>query len=346
MGEKNQHKTWMIRAGQGGFLINEFFNKGIVALGWNELSKVSEKTNYEELKALVRGAYPDYSKGRISQSSGQLWRFFDEVSIGDRVVTYDPDGRWYYYGEVKSDYRYSKSNTYRHYRRVDWDDGAIERDDLVPESKNVLGSILTLFEIPDHVYEDLKKAHPSYLSEEDLADMEESLRMYEEYEKEQEDRIRDEVIAKSTEFIKDLIAELDSEQLEVLVAGLLTSMGYKSRLTPKVRDLGSDIHASPDGLGMLEPRIKAEVKHKNKSKAKASAPELRNFIGGLRTIEKGIYVSTTGFSQDAKYEAERANFPITLVDFDLLVELLLENYGDLEPEVKALVPLRKIYWPV
>ena len=73
--------------------------------------------------------------------------------------------------------------------------------------------------------------------------------------------------------------------------------------------------------------------------------DIRSFIGGMRGFHKGIYVATTGFTIDAKYEAERANFPITLVDADLLVELITENYEQLSPEVKALVPLRKIYWP-
>ena len=123
-------------------------------------------------------------------------------------------------------------------------------------------------------------------------------------------------------------------------------MGYKTRLTSRGSDLGSDIMASPDGLEMVEPIIKTEVKHKTKSKDKIGAPDLRNFIGGLRPPTRGIYVSTTGFTKEAQYEAERANFQITLVDLDRLVDLIVEYYEQLDTETKALVPLRKMYWPV
>ncbi len=341
----------MVRSGQGSFLLHEFLDKGICALGWNETGKISRKTKYKDLKKRLQSSYPEFSPGRLNQSSGQMWRFIDEIKEGHNIVTYDTDSRCYYFGEIISDYGYNTSYKFHHFRKVEWNEYPIDRDQLTPESKNILGSILTLFEIPEQVFNEIRAAHPGYISEEEFAEQVSILKQHEdesikEFEKEQEDRIREEVVARSIDFIQDSIAELDSNQIEKLVAGILTAMGYKSRLTPKVRDLGSDIHASPDGLGMLEPRIKAEVKHKSQSKEKVSAPELRNFIGGLRNIEKGIYVSTTGFTQDAKYEAERANFPITLVDFELLAELLVDNYETLAPEVKALVPLRKIYWPI
>ena len=276
-------------------------------------------------------------------SAGQLWRFYNEINIGDTVVTYDPNSRAYYLGTVKSNYKYSDKHEYHHFRDVEWEEGPHYRDELSTSSKNTLGAIMTIFLIPNEVKEELERAHPGYVSIEDLKD---SQRLYEEYQKEEEDRLREDIISRSNEFIKDLIAELSSDDVEKLVAGILAAMGYKCRLTPQGRDLGSDILASPDGLGMLEPRIKVEVKHKIISKSKVSAPDIRNFLGGLRGIEKGIYVSTTGFAQEAKYEAERANYPITLIDFDFLVDLLTEYYERLESNLKALVPLKRIYWPL
>lgn len=53
--------------------------------------------------------------------------------------------------------------------------------------------------------------------------------------------------------------------MEQLVAAILRAMGYKARVTPKGPDRGVDVIASPDGLGLEEPRIKAEVKHRPKT---------------------------------------------------------------------------------
>ena len=72
---------------------------------------------------------------------------------------------------------------------------------------------------------------------------------------------------------------------------------------------------------------------------------ITSFTGGLRPGHKGIYVSTGGFSKDAKYEAERSNIPVTLIDLDQLVKLIVQYYDSFDTETRALIPLTKIFWP-
>lgn len=127
-----------------------------------------------------------------------------------------------------------------------------------------------------------------------------------------------------------------------LVAGLLRAMGYKTHISAKGPDRGRDIIASPDGLGLEEPRIVVEVKHRDGT---MGADKVRGFVGGLRAGDKGLYVSTSGFSKEAKYEAERSNIPINLVDCDMLVNLIIQYYDAFDSDAKSLIPLRKIYWP-
>lgn len=85
-----------------------------------------------------------------------------------------------------------------------------------------------------------------------------------------------------------------------------------------------DVFASPDGLGFQEPRIKVEVKHRLKTAI--SAPEVRSFLGPLRPGDRGLYVSSGGYSREAKYEADRANIPVTLLDLDDLAESVVTFY--------------------
>ena len=337
-------RTWMVRAGRGGYLIDEFLSKGLISIGWNKIGALTKKTTYEELKDKLAETYPDDAKGRINQSAGQIWRFFNEFSIDDNVITYDPETRSYYIGQIKSEYKFSDIYEHHHIRFVSWDSYPYDRDYLTLESKNILGSILTLFEVPPSVVEEFEYLSPMKPpSNEFLQRMDEES---EEFTRQEEERIAKDIVGRSREFIKDIIVKLDWNEVEQVSSGILATMGYKTRLTSPGSDLGSDIIASPDGLGLVEPIIKVEVKHKVKSKEKVSAPDIRNFIGGLRHYTKGIYISTTGFSKEAQYEAERANFQITLIDFELFVDLLTENYEKLEPEIKALVPLKRIYWPI
>ena len=119
-------------------------------------------------------------------------------------------------------------------------------------------------------------------------------------------------------------------------------MGYKTRISPTGPDRGKDIIASPDGLGFENPRIVVEVKHRNQQIA---ADEIRSFLGGRHQNDKGLYVSTGGFSKEAHYEAERANIPLTLMDINELVQAIIEHYEKLDIETQRLLPMRKIYWP-
>jgi len=115
-----------------------------------------------------------------------------------------------------------------------------------------------------------------------------------------------------------------------------------TRISPIGPDRGRDTEASPDGLGLTDPRIVVEVKHRS---GQMGASEVRSFTGGLRPGHKGIYVSTGGFSWEAKYEAERSNIPVSLIDLDALVNLIVQYYDSFDTEMRALIPLTKIYWP-
>jgi restriction system protein len=81
-------------------------------------------------------------------------------------------------------------------------------------------------------------------------------------------------------------------------------------------------------------------------KSNTAPPELRSFLGGRHENDKGLYVSTGGFTKEARYEAERGRIPVTLLDLDDLVKALLEHYEGLDIQMQRLLPMRKLYWPV
>src|SRR4029079_3922832 len=95
-----------------------------------------------------------------------------------------------------------------------------------------------------------------------------------------------------------------------LVAGILRAMGYRTTVSEPGPDRGVDVFASPDGLGLQEPRIFVEVKHRTGA---MGADVLRSFLRGRRTRDLCLYVSTGGFTKEARYEADRANVPLTLI---------------------------------
>ena len=138
------------------------------------------------------------------------------------------------------------------------------------------------------------------------------------------------------------VNELGWEDMQLLVAGILRAMGYKTEISPPGADRGKDIVASPDGFGFEHPRIVVEVKHR---KGQMGSQEICSFLGGRHKDDRGLYVSTGGFTKDAQYEADRAAIPLQLWTLDRLVRALIEHYPATDAETKRIVPLKRLYWP-
>jgi len=327
---------WMVRAERGGRLFDQFKEEGIVALGLT-IGSIEKLKTRKEISALIHNNYPSWSTGKVSIWAGMLHRFQNEIVVGDGVITYNPSTRRYAVGEISSDCQFNPTLIPEDpfVRQVNWK-GEVARDDLLVATKNSLGAISTLFKLPIEAIDDLERALAGKQLPEKLADVDEQAS--------EEEEILKDIESKSIEFIKDRVNRLDWEEMQELVAGLLRAMGYKTRVSPAGPDRGKDIIASPDGFGFENPRIVVEVKHR--SKTAMGAHEIRSFLGGRHKDDKGLYVSTGGFSKDAYYEAERGNIPLTLMNLNDLVEAIVEWYEQMDVEAQRLVPLRKMYWPV
>lgn len=322
---------WMVRAGEDAFLIEDFKKKNYVSIGWNELSDLSSISSKEKIKELVEEKCDFYTKrSQINSAAGQISRFLFDFKKGDYVLSYDPANRVYLVGEIQSDYEYNeKLSEYHHVRRVKWI-GEVSRDKLSTSTRNTLGAISTIFQINDIAAREIvgilegREKGAEEISEEA-----------------EEESLKEDMVSRANELIKDHIIKLDWDDMERLVAGILRAMGYKTNLTEGGADRGKDIEASPDGLMLTEPRILVEVKHRS---GQMGSKEIRNFHSVLRG-RKGLYVSTGGFSKEAKYEAERGTEQLTLIDADRLVHLIIQNYDNFDVDTKLLIPLSKIYWP-
>lgn len=327
---------WMVRAQRGGRLFDEFESKSLVAIGWEEMGNMAHLQTRQEFSAAVAQAWPGSKPGQVAASAGQAFRFVREIKQGDRVVTYDPSERVYLIGTISGDYAFDPSqiSDNANIRRVSWS-GRVFRDQLTVSTRNSLGAISTLFLVPSEAAAELEsrlKGGALPVAEENPVE-----------ESEDADSIFKDVQDRAFEFIKDKINTLDWEELQELVAGLLRAMGYKTRISPRGPDQGKDIVASPDGFGFESPRIVVEVKHRSGSAMRSE--QIRSFLGGRHKDDKGLYVSTGGFSKDARYEAERASIPLTLMDSDDLVQAILEHYEQMDSDSQRLIPLRKVYWP-
>ena len=333
-------RLWMVRAGKNSLYVEDFLQKGIVAVDWR-VGNLANVHTRSEIGDLLKLAYLEANMHQVASSTGQLYRFRSEISVSDLVVTYQANTRAYHLGVVATGYRYTPElgESLIHSRGVKWT-GRVQRDALTPSTKNSLGSISTVFCISTSASEELQTlkadeaACPASVQDKELTAAIAELG---------DESIREDTEQRAIELMQDRISQIDWQAIQELVAGLLRAMGYRTRVSSAGPDRGRDIIASPDGFGFQQPRILVEVKHR---KGTMGAPDIRSFTGGLRQHDSGLYVSTGGFTKEARYEAERSNHPLALMDLADLSGAICEHYDKMDAETRALLPMRKIYWPL
>ncbi|MEE4381454.1 MAG: restriction endonuclease [Pseudomonadales bacterium] len=322
---------WMVRSGRGAEYIDDFMERSIIAIGWAEAGEIPGGSSRDAVLKHFRGGDADNgNRFQLSASAGQVFRFLTEMKTGDNVVTYDPRSRIYHVGRITSEPRWAPDVIERlpRQRSVKWI-RQVNRDDLSSSARNTLGAISTLFAVTEPAAAELLGRETGGGEGGGGGD---------------EQPTYESIRESAYEQIKDRITKLDPDEFERLVAGLLRAMGYKTRVTPKGPDRGVDIVASPDGLGFEPPRVVVECKHRTRSQM--GAQDIRSFLGGRHPDDKGLYVSTGGFTKDARYEAERASIPLTLMDFEQLVASIVDHYETFDSEARALLPLGRLYWPI
>ncbi len=146
---------WLVRAGENAFLIDDFKEESIVAIGW-EIGDLTGKTP-NEIKEIMAKKYPDATKTGLGLNSGQVIRFVCDFQIGDWVISFNPHTRRYLVGKITSDYYYSSklaekynqtNEFYPHFRDVKWL-GEAKRDDLSDSASKPLKSIMTVINLND-----------------------------------------------------------------------------------------------------------------------------------------------------------------------------------------------------
>lgn len=325
-------RWWMVRAGRGSELLEDFLDGHRVAIGFLD-ADVSGHLDKGSIRALVQAARPSESPSQIDGAASQLHRFKNTLAKGDMVVTFDTDARIYHVGTIASDYRYMATGAKRHVRDVKWS-AKVSREALTVPTRNSLGSSLTLFAIEGDARAEL--AAQATTTSPPVAQPQEAMAQdFQAYFEETERR--------AAELIADAFTAISPETMPMVVAALMRATGYHVRMGAAGADRGVDLYASPDPWMVRSPRVKVQVKHRE---AAMGGPELRNFIGTLQDGDTGIYVSTGGFTKDARYEAERSSRPVSLVDRAELIALFLEHYDKLDEDVRSLVPVKRVYLPV
>ncbi|HSD07639.1 EVE domain-containing protein [Flavobacterium sp.] len=115
----NSKKYWLYAPGENAELWDEFFDKGIMGLGWNDLGDLNNYSSKEEITTKLQEL--GKTNGSKKNDSTANYQFKDVISIGDIIIVKKGRGELLGYGVVSSNYFYDKErSSYQKCRKVEW----------------------------------------------------------------------------------------------------------------------------------------------------------------------------------------------------------------------------------
>lgn len=115
----NPTQYWLYSPGERAKYWNEFYEKGIMALGWDELGDLNQYQSNDEVNNRFKEIEAD-DKSRMNFAKANF-EFLSKAKIGDYVLVKSGRQELVGYGVISSDYYFDESReTYKSCRKVDW----------------------------------------------------------------------------------------------------------------------------------------------------------------------------------------------------------------------------------
>lgn len=113
-------RYWIVSPGAEASRWEEFYDEGVVGVGWSRIGSVEQFDTRDKLRAALVQAFP--KEGAHRDSSLALWQFCHEMKPGD--VIFAKKGRKEIIGRgiIADDYEFDedRGNGYKNLRKVDW----------------------------------------------------------------------------------------------------------------------------------------------------------------------------------------------------------------------------------
>lgn len=329
---------WVVRAGKHGEQQDAALSQGLVCHAWNDLPDYGGVADKAVLRKVYQASYPTADKKEVDSGLGQVWRFARDMQIGDLVALPLKTESSIMFGRVTGPYQYREvAPNVMHIRNVRWD-RKLPRSAFPQDILNSINSALTVFTaakndaekrvlaILSGVTEAVAVTEPSIDNEEGPDEAEETNLV---------DTARDEI----TKFIE---ANFRGHDFAYLISEILKAQGYGTKVSPSGPDGGVDILAGTGALGFDRPRLCVQVKSGKSAEGQATYNGLLGVVSKFGS-EQGLLVSWGGFTQAVINDARKEFFKIRLWDQGDVVQAILDCYEKLDDEIKAELPLKRIW---
>ncbi|WP_206922931.1 restriction endonuclease [Alicyclobacillus suci] len=333
---------WLFRAGRTGEYERKFLIDRRIYLTWDGL-KV-DLTSFDDKQILCDYLLNDYGAEKLARArnwASQTWPIAHDMKVGDWVVLPSKLKSAIHIGEVTGEYTYdpNQDDPFFHYREVRWFATDIPRTNFDQDILYSLGAFMTVCRIQRNDAEDRIKAMQANNWEKSSVSVPgRALALQADGNEESIDLEQFAI----DEIAKHIIRKFKGHGMAYIVEAILKAKGYTTYRSPEGADKGVDILASPGTLGFGSPRICVQVKTTD---ATIDRPTLDQLIGTMHNFKAdfGLLVSWSGFKSTVDREIPNQFFNVRLWDQKSIITELLNEYENLEDDIKTEIPLKKIW---
>lgn len=333
---------WLVRAGDQGQYEQKFIQEKRVYVTWDGLNaNLARLADRHSLQEAMAERYPNTKPKAILNWVSQVWPFAHAMEKGDWVVLPLKTQPAIQIGEITGAYQFEPSgpDPFYHWRPVKWIAEAVPRTNFGQDLLYSFGAFMTICRIQRNNAESrLELMQKSGWAPEQIADVIDSEQESSDDEAEStnlEDLANDQI----DKLIK---ARFQGHKLTTLVEAILRTQGYTTYRSPEGADGGADILAGTGPLGFGSPRLCVEVKSEAKAIDRPTVDKLLGAVSKFGATE-GLFVSWSGFKPNVQRELAPSFFKLRLWSRKELLEQLFAHYAELDAELRAELPLKRIW---
>ena len=336
----------MVRGGRLGETEQLALDEGLAIIGFHDVPDLGGAESREAIEEMVREAYPDANDGKIRNFTGQLYAFVSRIKEGDLVAMPLKTRPQVALGRVTGPYRYRPEFSAGHHTRsVVWLRPDVPRTRFGQDLLYSLGAFMTVCQIRRN---DAEQRVMTILDDgvdpgiQTGAGTSESESPTSEAEEDESTSVPDVEQLATDQILSQLEVRFKGHELARLVDAILKAQGYVTTLSPAGPDGGVDVLAGRGPLGLDGPKICVQVKSSESSSGDNVLRELQGSMTSFKA-EQGLLVSWGGFTTETRREARQHHFSVRLWDASDLLAALVEHYERLPEDVRADLPLKRIW---
>ena len=332
-------RLWLVRLGKFDEQETHALETGDLVTRW-EVADLSDATNRDTIREIVEAAHPERKSGTLKNWAVQLNQLRNDVRQGDLTITPLKTTREIAIGRVSGPYKHvdDKYPTLQ----VKWLKQDVPRDAFKQDLLYSLGVSQTICEISRN--NAVERVNSLVATGKDPGGGT-SIAMPSTSKDEQAGSVGpliDPGVAARDQIKRKIASTFTGHAFTQLVAAILEAQGYIAHVSPPGPDAGDDIVAGRGTLGFDAPRLVVQVRSGSIVVDHSTLQSLNGCVHDAGA-DHGLIVSWSGFRSTVRKEANKQYFRIRFWDRDDLVDALLGVYDDLSEDIRAGLPLKRIW---